>query len=128
MGFVSPLNHPLPPALGMEASMEFRQYFVKDKFDGINLGLYLGLAGMLYPLQYPSHNGKYWNSTVGLVPGIKLTYKFNFKKSLVAEPYVSVSTPMYTEYGETLSDRILDGNPDLIFTVGFRIGFNKVKK
>ncbi len=128
MGFVSTLNHPLPPALGTEAAVEFRQYFVKNKFAGINLDVYLGLAYMLYPQEYPSYNGKYWNSTVGLVPGIKLTYKIKLKKFLVMEPYVSLSAPWYAYQGLNLSDRIFNDKPDRILTIGIRIGFNKVKK
>jgi hypothetical protein len=69
-----------------------------------------------------------YDNSVGLVPGLKLTYKKRINSWLVGEPYIGISTPWYTDNLKELADYISHSEPGLIFTAGLRIGFNKVNK
>jgi len=120
----SELNH---PAFGGEIAIELRQYFSRDKFSGLNLGLYSGLAFMRYPAFYNGRVTRHENS-VGFVPGLKLTYKSKINSWLIAEPYIGISTPWYSDNLSKLSDWISHSDPGLILTLGLRIGFGKVLK
>ncbi|HNW51108.1 MAG TPA: hypothetical protein PKH79_08505 [Prolixibacteraceae bacterium] len=122
-GAVSVVNELFHPAVGCEIALELRHYFQKNKFDGFNLGLYSGLALMRYPYFYRSHVSGH-DTSVGFVPGLKLTYKNNVNSWLVAEPYIGISTPWY---GDNFS-KIFDHEPGLILTIGLRMGYNRVLK
>lgn len=124
-GFVFPLGGFFHPAYGTEAALELRQYFNKSSFQRFNLGLYAGLAYMNAPELYRGSVVDRYTS-VGFVPGLKLTYKFQLAPKLVAEPYISLSVPFYEEkFSEILSENS-DGG--FVVTLGLRIGFNQVKK
>lgn len=125
VGAVSALNKLRYPAFGSEAAIEIRHYFKANGFQNFNLGLYTGIAYMRLPSFY--HTVGYDNS-VGLVPGLKLTYKKRINSWLVGEPYIGISTPWYTDSLKELSGYISHSEPGLIFTAGLRIGFNKVNK
>lgn len=124
-GFVFPFGGFSHPAYGTEAAIELRQYFTKNTFQNMNLGLYTGLAYMYAPELY---RGRLVDrvKSVGIVPGLKLTYKLNLIKEFVAEPYISLSVPFYEER----FDRLLKDNADggLVITIGVRFGYNHVKK
>ena len=79
-------------------------------------------------MSYPtfSHGNVRRHNSFGFVPGIKLTYKININSWLVSEPYLSFSTPFYSDNDNKLFDHIFHNDPGLIFTIGIRIGFNKV--
>jgi hypothetical protein len=124
-GMVSPINKLINPALGTEAAIEIRHYFKSNSFKNLNLGIYAGLAYMRHPLFY--NNVTYENST-GFIPGIKLTYKKRINSWLVGEPYISISTPWYTDNFNRLSDFMAHNEPGFIVTAGLRFGFNKVNK
>ena len=124
-GFVFPLGGFFHPAYGTEAALELRQYFNKSSFQRFNLGLYAGLAYMNAPELYRgSVVDRY--SSVGFVPGLKLTYKLQLAPKLVAEPYVSLSAPFYEEKFNEIFDQNSDAG--FVVTLGVRIGFNQVKK
>ena len=124
-GFVFPLGGFTHPAYGTEAAIELRQYFNKSSFQRFNLGLYAGLAYMNAPELYRGSVVDRYTS-VGFVPGLKLTYKWQLSEKFVAEPYISLSTPFYEEKFR----KIFDDNSDagFVVTAGLRIGFNKVKR
>ena len=67
------------------------------------------------------------NSSVGFVPGLKLTYKKRFNSWLVGEPYVGVSAPWHDSNFKELFNWISHSDPGLVITFGIRIGFNKVR-
>jgi hypothetical protein len=117
---VSEINH---PAFGGEISMELRQYFVKDKFSGFNLGLYAGLAYMRNPNLYHDEL-TFSENSFGFVPGLKLAYKLKMNSWLVGEPYIGVSVPFYADRSNDVS--FWESYSGLIVTIGIRIGFNKV--
>lgn len=119
---IDKLNH---PAFGGEIAVELRQYFSRDSYSGLNIGLYSGLAFMRYPAFYSDHVTVY-DSSVGFVPGLKFTYKSKIYSCLIAEPYFGISTPFYSDDFRKLSNGISDCNMGLMFTLGLRIGFNKV--
>ncbi len=124
-GVVFPVGGFFHPAYGTEAALELRQYFTKNTFKRFNLGLYAGLAYMWAPELY---RGRLVDrvKSVGIVPGLKLTYKLDLVERFVAEPYVSLSLPFYEER----FDRLLKDNADggFVVTIGVRIGYNHVKK
>ncbi|MFB6319271.1 hypothetical protein [Saccharicrinis sp. FJH54] len=113
------------PAFGTEAAVELRHYFNAGSFSGFNVGLYAGLAYMNHPdFQRDSYRSQH--TSVGFVPGLKLTYKHKINNWLVAEPYLGLSTPWYDDNFSELSDRISRSDPGFYLTIGFRIGFNKI--
>jgi hypothetical protein len=126
-GAVSVFNELSKPAYGGEIAVELRQYFSRGKYGAFNLGIYSGLAYMRYPTFYKGRLGSLDNS-VGIVPGIKLSYKSRLKSGLMAEPYVGISTPWYSNDIHKLSEIVLQSEPGLMLTIGLRIGFNKVWK
>ena len=115
LGLVSPIDMSKHPAFGLEGALELRQYFSENTYKGFNLGLYIGLARMYYPV-FVRDNTSTTNSFTGLVPGLKLTYKAPITSLIVAEPYFSFSTPLFS------------GTTGWLFTFGIRVGFNKVNK
>ena len=115
IGLVSSIDLSRHSALGLEGALELRQYFTPNSFKGVNLDLYLGLANMYYPI-FVDHVKSPADSFTGIVPGIKLTDKVPLNSWLIAEPYLSFSTPFYS------------GSPSWLFTLGLRIGFNKINK
>lgn len=125
VGAVSVINKLRYPAFGSEMAIEIRHYFKANGFQNFNLGLYTGIAYMRLPLFY--HSVGYDNS-IGLVPGLKLTYKKRINSWLVGEPYIGISTPWYTDNLKGLSDFISHNEPGFIITAGLRIGFNKVNQ
>jgi len=124
-GFVFPLGGFFHPAYGTEAAIELRQYFNKSSFQRFNLGLYAGLAYMNAPELYRGSAIDRYTS-VGFVPGLKLTYKLQLAPKVVAEPYISLSVPFYEEKFSEIFDENSDGG--FVLTLGVRIGFNQVKK
>ncbi|NLU39355.1 MAG: hypothetical protein GXX78_10760 [Bacteroidales bacterium] len=118
---IDKINH---PAFGGEIAFELRHYFSMDKYSGFNLGLYSGLALMRYPTFFQS-SSRYENS-VGFVPGLKLTYKKQVKPSLVAEPYIGISTPWYSDDHRKPFETMFQHDHGFILTIGLRVGFNKV--
>ncbi len=112
-GGVSMIQHIRNPAFGIELAVEIRQYFKSNTFKGFNIGLYGGVGYMRHPSFYSNHVSSY-NNSFGFVPGLKITYKQKFNSWLFGEPYIGISLPMY------------DNDAGLIFTIGLRIGFNKV--
>lgn len=114
------------PSLGGEVAVEVRQYFKSNSFKNLNVGLYMGLAYMRHPYFYHDHLTGHGTS-VGLVPGLKLTYKKRINSWLVAEPYVGVSATWYDSNFKELFRWISHSEPALLLNVGIRIGFNKVK-
>ncbi len=123
-GFVSAFGDINHPSFGGEISIELRQYFLKSKFRGFNLGLYAGIAYMRYPMFYNDEITNYENS-FGFVPGLKLAYKFRINSWLIIEPYLGISIPFYREKSHKNSG--LKYNNGLDATMGIRIGFNKVR-
>ena len=115
LGLITSIDMSRYTAFGFEGALELRQYFSENTFKGLNLDLYLGLANMYYPV-FVDHVKSPGDNFTGIVPGIKLTDKVPFNSWLVAEPYLSFSTPFYS------------GSPSWLFTLGLRIGFNKVNK
>ena len=92
VGLVSSVSEIKHPAFGGESGLEIRQYFIKDKFNGFNLGLYAGLAFMRNPNLYHDEL-TFRENSFGFVPGIKLTYKLKMNSWLIGEPYIGVSVP-----------------------------------
>jgi hypothetical protein len=126
VGAVSQLNSLSHPALGAEAAIEIRHYFKANRFQNFNIGLYTGFASMKVPQFYHGFNG--YKNSVGLVPGLKLTYKKRINSWLVGEPYLGISAPWYADNYKDLSDHISHSDPGFAVTLGLRIGFNKVNK
>lgn len=124
-GFAFPLGGFFHPAYGTEAALELRQYFNKGTFQRFNLGLYAGLAYMDAPELYRGSMVDRYTS-VGFVPGLKLTYKFQLTPKMIAEPYMSLSVPFYEEKFSEIFAENSDGG--IVITLGVRIGFNQVKK
>ena len=125
LGFVSSVEPSEHPAFGLEAALELRQYFKKNSFQGFNLGIYLGFASMYYPVFVK--NGSSADHFLGIVPGLKLTYKVPFNSWLAAEPYLSFSTPWFTGEDQ-FPENLFSGSPGWLFTFGIRIGLNRVNK
>ena len=124
-GCIAPLDLIIHPAFGGEIAIEFRHYFKPEQFKKFNLGIYSGLATMRYPYYHNDHVSRY-ESSLGFVPGLKLTYKHRFKSALVTEPYLGCSMPWYTEGSLKLSDLVTNSNSEFMITLGIRIGFNIV--
>ena len=124
-GAVSMAREISHPAYGAEMAIEFRQYFRANSFKNFNIGLYAGFAYMKHPYFYMDHHSGYMSS-VGFVPGLKVTYKKRINSWLVGEPYVGVSTPWYDRNFKELFSRNSRIEPPLILTFGVRIGFNRV--
>jgi hypothetical protein len=122
-GAVSVMNELFHPAVGCEIALELRHYFQKNEYSGFNLGLYSGLALMRYPYFYHGKVSGH-DTSVGFVPGLKLTYKYYKNSWLVAEPYIGISTPWYGDH----FNKIFDHEPGLILTIGVRMGYNRVMK
>jgi hypothetical protein len=120
-GIVGDLYYPQNHAEGIEGGIELRRYFKKDSYKRMNLGLYVGSALMVTNSQsYEITKPQYY---LGLIPGLKLTYKINLYKKLHLEPYLSASMPIY----QNLTDNN-DSNPIAgIFTIGARICIIKFK-
>jgi len=113
-GGVFLINEIKHPAFGTELAIEIRQYFQYETFKKFNIGLYGGLAYMWHPGFYSGHVTGY-DSSYGFVPGLKISYKHKFNTWLFGEPYIGISAPRY------------DNETSLFFTIGLRVGFNKVK-
>jgi hypothetical protein len=126
IGLVSPINHVLKPSFGGEIATEIRYYF-SDNYEGFNLGLYAGLAFMK---QTNFNEGRIASHDIlsGFVPGIKLTYKCKSKSKIICEPYFGISTPKYLNRKKEFSRWRYPDDPEFIFTIGLRIGFNKVNR
>ena len=124
-GAVSPLSAISHPAFGIESAAELRLYLNDKKFHKFNVGLYAGVAGMRVPYMY---NGRLVRRepSVGIVPGLKLTYKHRFNEWLVGEPYIGISTPWYGDTFKEAADWMKKSDPSLVLTLGFRVGFNKI--
>ena len=126
-GFVSSVVQGFPPATGGELAVEVRQYFNKSTYDKIHFSLYGGLAFMRYPQFYHNRLTSY-QSAVGFVPGIKMTWKFRCNDWLVTEPYLSISKPLYADDFSHLREAFANPETGLAVTLGVRIGFNKIWK
>jgi hypothetical protein len=126
-GAVSVINEINHPAFGGEIAFEIRQYFSRDKYSGFNLGFYSGLAFMRYPTFFHGHVSRY-KSSIGFVPGLKLTYKNQINSWFISEPYIGISTPWYSDDHGKPIERMFQHEPGLILTIGLRVGFNKVFK
>lgn len=116
------------PAYGAEMAIEMRHYFNNKNYENFNLGLYMGLAYMKYPYFY---RGNYIDSrkSVGFVPGLKFTYKKQINSWLIGEPYIGLSMPWYIENLDNLFNFSFKNYIyQLKFTIGFRVGFNKIIK
>jgi len=105
------------PAIGLELAVEPRHYFKEDIFRKSFISAYIGIA---YMKLIDDH---FHDQFLGIIPGIKYTYKFkNTKnKSLMVEPYFSISSPV----NYNINDNNWSANI-LTFTAGIRIGFNKI--
>ncbi|HVN58928.1 MAG TPA: hypothetical protein VMT63_11560 [Bacteroidales bacterium] len=111
-GFVGSLIYPGMKSFGFETAIETRSYFKPDKYKHFFLSLYLGCALMTDLKSY---------STIGFVPGFKLNYKSFLSRTLVVEPYISLSYPLthsLSGYHENYSF------PSLTF--GARFGLNSL--
>ncbi len=125
IGLVSPINHVLKPSFGGEIATEIRYYF-SENYEGFNVGLYAGLALMRQPVFLDDLDINH-DILTGFVPGLKITYKCKTQSKFVCEPYLGISTPKYlNRKRESRAWRYPD-DPEFIFTIGLRIGFNKVK-
>lgn len=125
-GVVTTIFYPLHPAVGGEIALELRQYFTKKTYEKFTLGFYTGIAVIHAPSFYRGKVARHKNS-IGLVPGVKLTYKKRINSWLVGEPYLSVSTPWYDDNFQLLTNRIKSSDPGFIITLGIRIGLNKIQ-
>jgi hypothetical protein len=122
IGIVSSSLKSFNPSLGSELGFEFRQYFKNDKFKGLNIGIYAGIAYMMH-FNISHANIFHENNSIGFVPGLKLSYKIKHKPRLSFEPYFGVSNPFHFDLNESSSFE----NLGLVFTIGFRIGFNQIR-
>ena len=123
IGIVSSTNSSFNPSIGIESGFELRHYFKASSFRGFNVGLYGGFAYMSnFEISHAKIIHDY--NSLGIVPGIKLTYKHLNKKNKVIEPYVGISNPFHKKLN---IDRSIE-NIGLMLTIGIRIGINKVKK
>jgi hypothetical protein len=113
-GVVGSITRKFSPTLGAEIAVEKRRYFERDSFKHFFLSSYLGLAYMWNPEIAPD-----W---MGIIPGLKINYKAQISKRLVAEPYVSLSLPF------TFDARLKNAYfPIPVFTIGARVGITKLK-
>jgi hypothetical protein len=121
-GIVSSSLKSFSPSLGSELGLELRQYFLKDKFKGFNIGLYAGIA---YMMNYSISQAHIYheNNSIGCVPGLKITYKIKQKPRMHFEPYIGISNPFSYTFNESNSLE----NLGIIYTIGIRIGFNELK-
>lgn len=113
-GIVGSITRRFSPTLGAEIAVEKRRYFQPDSFKHFFLSSYLGLAYMRNPELAPD-----W---MGIIPGIKINYKAQVTKSVVLEPYVSLSLP-FTFDAKFKSAYF----PIPVITAGARLGITKLK-
>lgn len=129
-GIIIPVFFIPAPSFGLEGAFELRQYFKQNQFKKLNLDFYTGIAYMYAPIFF---HGIMYRNFLGLVPGIKLSYKFE-KTKLIIDPYISFSTPIYSdlnrlwEDAENFSDWIDQIICGPILTFGVRFSLNKTKK
>ena len=114
VGVVGSLTRRFSPTKGAEIAVEKRRYFQSDSFKKFFLSSYLGLAYM--------SNRDMDADWMGIIPGIKINYKAKLAKSVVLEPYVSLSVPF------TFDAKFKNAYyPIPVFTVGARFGITKIK-
>jgi ribosome biogenesis GTPase len=121
-GIVSSSIISFNPSIGSEIGVEVRQYFRRDRFKRFNIGLYGGMAYMMN-LSISRAHIYHDNNSVGIVPGLKLTYKFKEKPRMAFEPYIGISNPFHYELADSGSWE----NLGIVYTIGFRISLNELK-
>lgn len=99
------------PAFGIEGAIEWRLYFKRDKFSGLNCSMYLGTS-----LMYNNQE----KLNLGVLPGLKLTHKSLINGKVLVEPYVSLSFPI--SYNLTHTHPWM---PFPVATIGLRVGMHK---
>ncbi|HKJ78327.1 MAG TPA: hypothetical protein VKA10_02280 [Prolixibacteraceae bacterium] len=123
LGIVSSTMTGFNPSLGTEVGFELRHYFKANEFEGFNIGLYGGFACMLnYKIMHAKIIHEF--NSLGLVPGIKFTYKHFTTMKRLFEPYLSISNPFNKRFMKDYAIR----NMGYMLTVGIRLGINRVKK
>jgi hypothetical protein len=121
-GIVGNFFYPQYHAEGLEAGFELRRYFKKDKYKGLNIGIYFGPAFMVTGHQQFKEDERI--IYFGVIPGLKLTYKAKVFKSFYTEPYLSASIPWYINMSD---NKYHQPSLEAYFTIGVRICFIKFK-
>lgn len=113
------------PSIGGEFALEMRQYFRRNTYQGLNLGIYIGYALMShYRISHADlHHAGFSD---GLVPGLKICYKKTWKSGLTGEPYAGISNVFHRELPVDPLNPAGFENNGLVLTIGVRIGLNKV--
>lgn len=120
-GVVSGLYEASNKSVGFELALESRQYFKADKYKAFNFGLYLGLAFMNH--LNLSNEVVSDDNSVGVVPGVKITYKKRLNQLFVLEPYFGISNPFHNDINKESNFE----NLGFKLTIGIRFGLNKLK-
>jgi len=113
IGCVGSFGYIDQPVVGLELAYERRHYFKPDNYRNFFISSYIGTALMT---DFGSIN------YIGIVPGFKINYKAQITKSLLAEPYISLSVPFVYDLPS------FEGYvPFPVMTIGARFGIGKVK-
>ncbi|GEM_PF-1662669 len=123
LGLVSPVDEMEHPSYGIEAAVELRDYISRKGMRGFNAGAYVGLALMRNPVVRQGRVERY-GSTIGFVPGAKLTYKVPSSGRFFWEPYAGLSFPVYGR----LDDAGEAEDPKLVVTLGMRLGLGTANR
>ncbi|MEE4177834.1 MAG: hypothetical protein V2I46_10010 [Bacteroides sp.] len=100
------------PFLGLEGAVEFRHYSEAHAFRKFFISGYLGTAYVT----------NFQLSSIGIIPGLKINYKFQNVPERLIEPYLSLSLPIsYSLYASVRNYTFP------VLTVGVRFGFSKLR-